>query len=137
YEATTRYQHIHENPYRNHVLHIARWTVCQSHLCSRAIYVNSNCEVTDGTNVLTEIDVLVGTHLCIFNQSGCKLTVKWEDTLFGASSYEVPAEGCVNLTVQAGARGQSFISNFICVCAEGGGHSNPDVKVGDGEEPGG
>jgi hypothetical protein len=133
-------RHIHENPYRREMTTLMPrfTTLCSSTACTRVIYINGDCLVTDGTNVLPEIDVLVNTRLCIYNQSGCELTIKFDARLFGESSYTVAADGCVNLTVKEGARGQDYTTEFICTncaAAEGGGHTNPDVKVGDDEEP--
>ena len=114
-------------------------TLCTSAACDHVIYVNANCVVTNGTEALDEIDLLVGTHLCVYNQSGCELTVKFEkEELFGSRAYTLPADGCVNLTVKSAARGNHYTTEFVCdkcSSAAGGGHTNPDVKVGDDEEP--
>jgi hypothetical protein len=139
HEATSRYRHVHENPYRGDLnVTIPRFTtLCSSAACDRVIYVVANCLVTDGHDPIPEIDVLVGTHLCIYNQSGCELTLKFEsEALFGSRSYTVAADGCVNLTVKSEARGHDYTTEFVCSgCAMGGGHTNPDVKVGEDEEP--
>jgi hypothetical protein len=100
------------------------------------IYINGNCLVTNGTNALSEVDVLVGDHLCIYNQSGGELTLKFREAeLFGSMVYTVPVDGCVTLTVKPEARNKTYATEFICTGSSGGGHTNPDVKVGGDEGP--
>lgn len=137
------HQHMHENWYRRRAPNNVVQTVtksCDGKQCQRTLHFDGHCEPTDDNgHSLTLINANVGTHICIFNDGNCKLLVRCGKVLFGPSNEAVPIEPgkCVIMVVTGEARNQSFTLEQICTCVEGRSHTNPEVKVGNDEEPGG
>jgi hypothetical protein len=137
HEYAAGHKHIHKPKHKHHM---KAGTMCRDLPCNKVVYVDSNCNLTDESGaVLTEIDVLVGTRICIFNKSDCSIVLKFDDELFGSTRSRVTlGEGeCENLIVNREARGNDYMMGIVCPCVEGEGHTNPTVKVGEDDEGGG
>jgi len=117
-----------------------RGTWCNGLHCNKAVYIDSHCNLTDESGtVITYIAALGWTRICFFNNSGCPVVLRFDPELFGQSreTVSLSAGECVNLMVNLEAETHNYPFEIICQCVEGQGHTNPEVKVGDGEEEGG
>jgi len=115
-------------------------TYCKDLVCNREVYIDEHCNVTDASGAeVTELSALIGTRICFFNHAGCTVILKFDEELFGASRARVTLNNgeCVNLIVNAEAASNTWLFEVICDCVSGGGHGNPEIKVGGGTEGGG
>ena len=112
---------------------------CQDRVCQRTVHINANCKpVDDNGNPLDVVEVLIGTHVCFFNDSGCQLVLKFNTELFSMANTRLDPNECVNVTVLSTAqRNYDYSYETVCTCDSGSTHGNPTVRTGDDEEPGG
>ncbi|HET6462424.1 MAG TPA: hypothetical protein VFH33_01380 [Candidatus Krumholzibacteria bacterium] len=137
------HDHMHENPNRwkklpDKMLPIVS-TWCNGVRCHRVIKFDPHCNAFDAANqpITQDIPAKIGTHICLFNETGCELVLKFGNVLFGPSNavVTIPRGQCTTLLVTQEAANGTFSVEPICPCIEGRGHTNPTVKVGEDEEP--
>ena len=143
-ELTRHPRDMHENWYRRHhpnlTVNPAMGKWCEGLRCNRVLNLDKNGQWSDDSGTpITNVDALIGTHICFYNKTGCELALKFGNVLFGASHATtiIRTGECATLLVTREAAKGIFSIEPVAECLEGGGHTNPTVRVGDGEEDGG
>ncbi|HKW13329.1 MAG TPA: hypothetical protein VJS69_02480, partial [Candidatus Krumholzibacteria bacterium] len=114
---------------------------CNGEACRVVIHLDNKCDPVDASGTSMEsCSVNPGDAVCYLNDAQCTFRLTFPPVLFGLTHQEVTLKAgeCVRLTVQKHAGRKTIGYQIACDCSDqGGGHGNPEFKVGGGSGGGG